>query len=90
MRPEALGGRRGSVQCRQVAQLPPAQDPHPPPFPLLVTRRLAPPSLLMAANLEIIRWAAGLAQAGQSIGLSNWLIGRSTSKGAWQLSQKYS
>jgi hypothetical protein len=69
-----------------VAQEPPAHDPHP-LGPLLATSRLAPPSRLMAAKVEIIRRASGAAQRGHVIFASDWLIGRSASNRLSQLSQ---
>jgi len=73
-----------------VEHVPPAQEAQPLPLPLAIMRLLPLPSLLTAAKVEMARRALGLAQRGQTTGLSAWLIGRSISKRVSQLPQMYS
>ncbi len=75
-------------QWPHVAQWPPPHEPHPPPPWLPATGRLLPPlSLLTAEKTEIMRRELAAVQCGQATGLPDWLIGRSTSKGAAHFSQ---
>jgi len=62
-----------------VAHEPPLQEPQP-LVPLLVTSRLPPLSRLTAAKTETKRRAFGVAQRGQGMGASDWLMGRRASK----------
>jgi len=72
-----------------VAQLPPAQELQPLLW-LLVTSRLPPSPLLMAATADMTRRALASVHVGQAIGLSAWLMDRSASKRVWQFAQTYS
>jgi hypothetical protein len=77
-------------QWPQDAQWPPAQPPHPGLPWLLVTNRLLPFSLLIAAQADMTRRAPRSAHRGQAIGESDSLISLSASNRARQLTHWYS